>query len=1041
MNQHPARLAPAWLLLAALAPSPARAEEPPKAPTPAPAEAPTLYLTDGGFAAGGLAPSDRPGVIRWQSAAFAEPLEFPVAEAQAIRFPAPPTGLRPAAGAFGFELTGGDVLYGSLVALDDKAAELDAGRIGKVRVERSRLARIFRWGGGSGLIYDGPRGLAGWREIPPVRTNRPEPAQRAVVGVNVIQGLFRAAAPARPFEPPAPAGPPTPPAWRDEAGHPVATADGATLQGDLGLPARFSFDIELSWSGTPDFVVAFAADDAASAARAFRFEVWDGRLVLLRETEQAADLVAIQPVPEGAGRAHLRGLVDQPAGRFVVVAEDGRPRAELTLGGTPGAGLGGLRLTSLRGGLRLEKLRIGQWDGETPAPVIDAATRVELADGTSSRRAIERFDAGSREFVARDDSGETRIPEDRVADIRLGVPAAESSWTVLAIHKDGTRLGGDWLGIDGPNLLLAAPGFAEPLRLPLEAMQVIETRRHDRAEAPKDARVGTLDMEGVRLRGRLVGSGGPPEAGVLAWQPIGAGSPSPIRPGASGRILYNGTPPPPAPARVGVSTRGLAPWVAFGNPIPAQAAQPPKAIAIAAVEVRAEPPAPARPEAPAPKAADEPRKAVAGAGGKTRVIAPAPAPAPAPVAVQGFIMGQAAPVRAVPRDVIQLPQSATRGGSMAARRSLYLRTGDIIPCEVARIDEDGVTFKTEYAKATFVPNDRVKAVELAAEVGPVMQIGKVRRERLLTLPRMQKGSPPTHLIRSKTGDVLRGRIVAMDDETIRVEVRQEEREVPRDRVSRIIWFHADETDPSKKATEPPAAAPPTRVQAVRADGIRLTFVAERVADDAVIGRSDVLGPCEVKVQDLDQLLIGGAVEKEATQLAYQQWKLQDAPEPRSAQADAAPLGNDGTESPLVGQPAPDFTLKLLGGGDFHLADARGQVVILDFWATWCGPCLQAMPQIDKVAHEFEAKGVKLVAVNLQEPPAKITALLERIKLSPTVALDRDGIVAGKYAADAIPQTVIVDRDGKLVRLFVGGGPKFEDRLRDALNAVTAAPQP
>src|SRR5262249_7894489 len=116
---------------------------------------------------------------------------------------------------------------------------------------------------------------------------------------------------------------------------------------------------------------------------------------------------------------------------------------------------------------------------------------------------------------------------------------------------------------------------------------------------------------------------------------------------------------------------------------------------------------------------------------------------------------------------------------------------------------------------------------------------------------------------------------------------------------------------------------------------------------------------------------------------------------------------------------------------------KGKAVELDFWAPWCGPCLQAMPQVERATNEVKDQGVQLIAVNLQEAPDQIAAMLERNKLHMTVALDRDGGVAEKYKAVAIPQTVIIDREGKVARLFVGGGPHFEEQFRTPLKAVAA----
>lgn len=366
---------------------------------------------------------------------------------------------------------------------------------------------------------------------------------------------------------------------------------------------------------------------------------------------------------------------------------------------------------------------------------------------------------------------------------------------------------------------------------------------------------------------------------------------------------------------------------------------------------------------------------------------------------------------------------------------LHLRSGDTFQCTVASINEKGVNLKSVLTDATFVPGAAIKVLELLPDTAAVT-ITSPKKERLLTLPRMQRDNPPTQLIRSTGGDYLRGRLVAMNEKELTVEVRLETKMVPRATVARIIWLHADEIDAA--ATPPVEPSAVTRVQALPADGNRLTFFAEKVEGSTLSGKSELLGTCRVDLQTIDQLLVGAAIEQTAAKLAFHQWKLKPALDPLAAE-EGEPGDSEGLASVLVGKPAPAFELELLDGGNFQLADQKGQLIVLDFWASWCGPCLQVMPQVDMVVREFAADNVRLVSVNQQETPERIRTVLDRLGLKIAVALDREGLVAERYGAITIPQTVIIDREGKVARVFASTSARFDEQFRAALQGVVAGP--
>lgn len=134
----------------------------------------------------------------------------------------------------------------------------------------------------------------------------------------------------------------------------------------------------------------------------------------------------------------------------------------------------------------------------------------------------------------------------------------------------------------------------------------------------------------------------------------------------------------------------------------------------------------------------------------------------------------------------------------------------------------------------------------------------------------------------------------------------------------------------------------------------------------------------------------------------------------------------------AGKVAGAFSLAVLDGGGrrVSLADHQGQVVVLDFWATWCGPCRRWMPIVAKLERELAGKGVAFYAVNAHEPEATVRKYVKDQKVEVPVLLDADGAVGTAYGARSIPLTVVVGRDGRIVRTLLGLHP--EEDLRDAL---------
>lgn len=123
--------------------------------------------------------------------------------------------------------------------------------------------------------------------------------------------------------------------------------------------------------------------------------------------------------------------------------------------------------------------------------------------------------------------------------------------------------------------------------------------------------------------------------------------------------------------------------------------------------------------------------------------------------------------------------------------------------------------------------------------------------------------------------------------------------------------------------------------------------------------------------------------------------------------------------------ASDFTLKSNQGKNIRLSELRGQVVMLNFWASWCGPCRQEMPLLDKIYQRYTSAGFTLLGVNVEADPKEADQLLKKTPVSFPILYDTSSTVSESYHVDAMPSSVLIDCDGNVAYLHRGYKPGDE----------------
>jgi len=127
----------------------------------------------------------------------------------------------------------------------------------------------------------------------------------------------------------------------------------------------------------------------------------------------------------------------------------------------------------------------------------------------------------------------------------------------------------------------------------------------------------------------------------------------------------------------------------------------------------------------------------------------------------------------------------------------------------------------------------------------------------------------------------------------------------------------------------------------------------------------------------------------------------------------------------VGKAAPDFELQNLDGQSISLSDLKGKPVLINFWATWCGPCVFEMPYLQEIHDEWSGKGLMVLAINRGESSSKVEQFLQSNNLSLPVLLDTKLDVFRRYNIRSIPTTFFIDKDGIIQVKVIGAFPNKE----------------